>query len=347
MSRLFAAPRTEFQTCEISHSMSEPLLPVELSNVHFFERAQAQTQPPQGPNLKRLKNSRKSGTSPEKHKPHQDVPPLIRETTTQPTMKNPILSLVRTGILSAGVLALFCAAGPSPKPVIKNVVLVHGAWVDGSGWQPVSDLLTRRGYRVSVVQIPETSFPADVATVKRVLARQPGPCILVGHSYGGSVICEAGVDPHVAGLVYVAAHAPDVGEDEATLGAKTPSVLAKTPGAIQVTSDGFTMVKPELFPKLFAPDLSKDVADFMALSQVPAQKNVFRTPLTAAAWKTKPSWGIVAGADQIISPDLEKWYYERAGSHWIEIKGVGHDIYRARPKVVASVIEQAAQNSLK
>lgn len=226
---------------------------------------------------------------------------------------------------------------------INNIVLVHGAWVDGSGWRPVSDILTKKGYSVTVVQIPETSFQADVAAVKRALSLQPGPCILVAHSYGGSVITEAGSGPRVAGLVYVAAHAPDVGEDEAALGAKTPSVLAKTKGAIQVTADGFTSLKPELFPKLFAPDLPRGRAEFMARSQVQAAAKVFRTPLTAAAWRSKPSWGIVAGADQIISPALEQWYYERAKSKWIVVDGVGHDIYEARPRIVASVIEQAAQ----
>jgi pimeloyl-ACP methyl ester carboxylesterase len=228
---------------------------------------------------------------------------------------------------------------------INNIVLVHGAWVDGSGWKPVSDILIKRGYRVSIVQEPETSFQADVAAVKRVLAEQPGPCILVAHSYGGSVITEAGVHPKVAGLVYVAAHAPDVGEDEGALGAKMPSVLAKTKGAIQVTPDSFTFLKPELFPALFAADLRRDRADFMARSQVLAMAQVFHTPLAAAAWRSKPSWGIVAGADQIINPDLEKWYYNRARSRWIVVDGVGHDIYEARPKAVASVIEQAAQSA--
>lgn len=228
---------------------------------------------------------------------------------------------------------------------IKNIVLVHGAWVDGSGWRPVSDILTRKGYSVTVVQIPETSFQDDVVAVKRALALQSGKCILVAHSYGGSVVSEAGVDPRVAGLVYVAAHAPDVGEDEAALGAKTPSVLAKTKGAIQVTPDGFTYLKPELFPKLFAPDLPRGRAEFMAQSQVLAAAKVFRTPLTAAAWRSKPSWGIVAGADQIISPALEQWYYKRAKSKWIVVDDVGHDIYEARPKIVASVIEQAARGA--
>src|SRR6476659_6252463 len=132
------------------------------------------------------------------------------------------------------VLAAFAfTAAPSMAAPVKNIVLVHGAWVDGSGWRPVYDILIKDGYNVTMVQEPETSFEGDVAAAKRILDLQPGPCIPVGHSYGGSIITEAGVDPHVVGLVYVAAHAPDVGEDEGALGKKTPSVLAKTEGAIR------------------------------------------------------------------------------------------------------------------
>lgn len=172
---------------------------------------------------------------------------------------------------------------------MKNIVLVHGAWVDASGWKPVYDILTREGFKVTMVQEPETSFAADVAAAKRVLDLQDGPTLLVGHSYGGSIISEAGVHPHVAGLVYVAAHAPDVGEDEGDLGKKTPSVLAKTEGAIEKTPDGYTYLNPEEFPKLFAPDLPRERAEFVARSQVLAAASVFSTPLTAAAWDTKPS----------------------------------------------------------
>ncbi len=151
-------------------------------------------------------------------------------------------------------LTVFAVTAQAAAP-IKNIVLVHGAWVDGSGWKPVYDILTRDGFKVSIVQEPETSFANDVAATKRTLDLQDGPAILVGHSYGGSVITEAGVHPKVAGLVYVAAHAPDVGEDEGALGKKTPSVLGKTAGAIKKTPDGFTYLDPALFPKLFAPDL--------------------------------------------------------------------------------------------
>jgi pimeloyl-ACP methyl ester carboxylesterase len=152
------------------------------------------------------------------------------------------------------------------------------------------------------------------------------------------------VHPKVAGLVYVAAHAPDVGEDEGALGKKMPSVLAKTEGAIKVTPDKFTYLNPAEFPKLFAPDLPRERAEFVARSQVLAAAQVFTAPLTAAAWKTKPSWGIVAGGDKIINPDLERWYYARAKSHTTEIPGASHSVYESHPKEVAAVITNAARS---
>ena len=191
------------------------------------------------------------------------------------------------------VAAAFClasmAAPASAADPLKNIVLVHGAWVDASGWKPVYEILSKDGFHVTMVQEPETSFADDVAATKRILDLQDGPTLLVGHSYGGSIITQAGVHPSVVGLVYVAAHAPDVGEDEAALGKKTPSVLAKTEGAIKKTPDQFTYLNPADFPKLFAPDLPRERAEFVARSQVLAAAKVFSTPLTAAAWKTKPS----------------------------------------------------------
>jgi pimeloyl-ACP methyl ester carboxylesterase len=156
------------------------------------------------------------------------------------------------------------------------------------------------------------------------------------------LVVALGIDPHVVGLVYVAAHAPDVGEDEGALGKKTPSVLAKKEGAIKKTADGFTYLNPADFPELFAPDLPREQAVFESRSQVLAAATVFSTPLTAAAWKTKPSWAIVPLADKIINPDLEKWYYQRAHSHTIEIPGASHSVYESHPKQVADQIEQAA-----
>ncbi len=245
----------------------------------------------------------------------------------------------------AASLSLAATAVPASAEPVKNIVLVHGAWVDASGWKPVYEILIKEGFHVTMVQEPETSFADDVTATKRVLDLQNGPTLLVGHSYGGSIITEAGVHPNVVGLVYVAAHAPDVGEDEAALGKKTPSVLAKTDGAIKKTPDGFTYLDPAQFPKLFAPDLPRERADFVARSQVLAAAQVFSTPLTAAAWKTKPSWGVVAEADQIINPDLERWYYARAKSHTTEIKGASHSVYESHPEEVAAVITNAARHA--
>ena len=240
-------------------------------------------------------------------------------------------------------LSLVSTAMPASAEPLKNIVLVHGAWVDASGWKAVYDILRKEGFNVTMVQEPETSFADDVTAAKRVLDMQDGPTLLVGHSYGGSIITEAGVHPNVAGLVYVAAHAPDVGEDEAALGKKTPSVLAKTEGAIKKTPDGFTYLNRPDFLTLFAPDVPRERAEFSSRSQVLAAAQVFSTPLTAAAWKTKPSWGIVAAGDQIINPDLERWYYARAKSHTTEIKGASHSVYESHPKEVAAVITEAAR----
>jgi pimeloyl-ACP methyl ester carboxylesterase len=254
------------------------------------------------------------------------------------------MKLPRILLAVASAFLTATATLPASAQALKNIVLVHGAWVDASGWRSVYDILSREGFNVTMVQEPETSFQDDVAATKRTLDLQDGPTLLVGHSYGGSVITEAGVHPIVVGLVYVAAHAPDVGEDESTLGKKTPSVLAKTPGAITVTPDGYTFLGTSDYLKLFAPDVPRADAEFAARSQVLASSKVFGTPLTAAAWKTKPSWGIVAGNDQIINPDLERWYYARAKSRTTEIPGASHSVYVSHAKEVAAVITQAARS---
>jgi len=246
------------------------------------------------------------------------------------------------------IVAALCLAStvvPASADPLKNIVLVHGAWVDASGWKPVYEILTKEGFHVTMVQEPETSFADDVAARSGFSTFRMVPTLLVGHSYGGSIVTEAGVHPNVVGLVYVAAHAPDIGEDEATLGKKTPSILARTEGAIRKTPDEFTYLNPAEFPKLFAPDLPRERAEFVARSQVLAAAKVFSTPLTAAAWKTKPSWGVVAASDKIINPDLERWYYARAKSHTTEIKGASHSVYESHPREVAAVIADAARKA--
>src|SRR5580693_10205233 len=225
---------------------------------------------------------------------------------------------------------------------VRNIVLVHGAWADGSGWKGVYEILVKDGYNVSVVQEPETSFQDDVVATKRVLALQDGPCILVAHSYGGAVITEAGADPSAVGLVYVAAHMPDSGEKESEDGKRFPSDLAKS-GAIKKTPDGFTYIDPGRFHELFAADLPAEQAAFMARSQVFNFADNFSATITTAAWRSKPSWMLVAGSDRTISPDLERWYAKRANSHTVEVAGASHCIYVSHPKEVADVIESAAR----
>jgi pimeloyl-ACP methyl ester carboxylesterase len=232
-------------------------------------------------------------------------------------------------------------AQTSSMPV-KNIVLVHGAWADGSGWKGVYDILFKDGYNVSIVQEPETSFKDDVTATKRTLTLQSGPCILVAHSYGGAVITEAGTDPSVAGLVYVAAHMPDAGEKESEDGNRFPSDLAKS-GAIKKTPDGFTYIDPAQFHELFAADLPDDRAAFMARSQVFNRADNFSATISTAAWRTKPSWMVVAGSDRTINPDLERWYAQRAKSHTVEVAGASHVVYVSHPKEVADVIESAAR----
>jgi pimeloyl-ACP methyl ester carboxylesterase len=227
---------------------------------------------------------------------------------------------------------------------VRNVVLVHGAWADGSGWKGVYDILIKDGYNVSLVQEPETSFQEDVAATKRTLALQDGPCILVAHSYGGAVITEAGTDPSVAGLVYIAAHMPDAGENESDDGKRFPSDLSKS-GAIKKTADGFTYLDPAQFHEYFAADLSAEQAAFMARSQVMNKAENFRGVITTAAWKTKPSWMLVAGADRTINRDLERWYATRAGSHKVEVAGASHSVYVSHPKEVAALIEEVASHA--
>lgn len=227
---------------------------------------------------------------------------------------------------------------------IRNIVLVHGAWADGSGWKGVSDILVRDGYQVSIVQEPETSFKEDVAATRRVLAQQDGQCILVAHSYGGAVITVAGVDPSVVGLVYIAAHMPDAGESEAEDGKRFPSDLSKST-AIKKTPDGFTYLDPTQFHEYFAADLTEEQAAFMARSQVLNFAENFKAVITTPAWRSKPSWMLVAGADRTINPDLERWYAARAKSHKVEVPGASHSVYVSRPKEVVALIEDAASHA--
>ena len=224
---------------------------------------------------------------------------------------------------------------------VKNVVLVHGGFVDGAGWEGVYKILKKDGYNVSIVQNPTISLEDDVAVTKRVLAAQDGPAILVGHSYGGAVITEAGNDPKVAGLVYITAFAPDKGESVATL-IKDPPPGAPVP-PILPPQDGYLFLDREKFRASFAADVDAEKAAFMADSQVPWGVEALSGKISEPAWKTKPSWYLVATEDKMIPPDAQRFMSQRAGSTVVEAKG-SHAIYVSQPDAVAAVIEQAAKS---
>lgn len=243
-------------------------------------------------------------------------------------------------LLTAAALTASTSLAAAPAPGVRNVVLVHGAFADGSGWQPVAEILEKDGYTVSIVQEPETSFAQDVTATTRVLDGLQGRAVLVGHSYGGAIITQAGNDPHVASLVYVAAFVPDEGDTILSQIEKAPPAAT----SIAPTPDGYLLVDPARFPADFAADLPGAQAHFMAISQVPWNKAILTTPITAPAWKSKPAYGIVARQDRMINPDLERQMYRHAGASVTEIKG-SHAVFISQPRAVAEVIERAARAS--
>jgi pimeloyl-ACP methyl ester carboxylesterase len=222
---------------------------------------------------------------------------------------------------------------------IRNIVLVHGGFVDGSGWAAVYKILKNDGYNVVVVQNPTLSLADDVAVTKRAIVAQGGPVLLVGHSYGGAVITEAGTDPKVAGLVYIAAFAPDKGESVSSL-IKDPLPGAPVP-PILPPQDGFLFLDQEKFRFSFAADVDADTATFMASSQVPWGVEALAGTITQPAWRTKPSWYLVSTEDRMIPPPAQRTMSKRAGSTVTEVAG-SHAIYVSQPKSVASFIEKAA-----
>jgi pimeloyl-ACP methyl ester carboxylesterase len=224
---------------------------------------------------------------------------------------------------------------------MNNIVLVHGGFVDGSGWQGVYKTLKKDGYNVSIVQNPTLSLADDVAVTKRTLASQDGPVILVGHSYGGAVITEAGNDPKVAGLVYITAFAPDKGESVATL-IKDPPPGAPVP-PILPPQDGYLFLDRGKFRASFAADVDAEKAAFMADSQVPWGVEALSGNISEPAWKAKPSWYMIATDDKMIPPEAQRSMAKRAGSTVVEVKG-SHAIYVSQPVAVAALIEQAAKS---
>lgn len=219
---------------------------------------------------------------------------------------------------------------------MRNVALVHGAWADGSGWQGTHDILRARGYNVSVVQNPLTSLAADVAAVDRILARQDGPTLLVGHSYGGVVITEAGAAANVVGLVYIAAFVPDAGESVASL------IEGGAPPPLQPSADGFLFFNPVLFPQVFAHDLPTAQGAFLAAAQRPPAGVAFGTPVSHAAWRSRRSWYVLATEDRIIPPAAQRQMATRANAVITEVRG-SHAVYISQPKAVAAAIDAAAR----
>ena len=265
-------------------------------------------------------------------------------------MMTPVATLACTmrrmvvGPLSAMACVLLFGTAPMPpkQPLeVKNVVLVHGGFVDGSGWEGVHRILKKNGYKVTIVQNPTISLAGDVAVTKQAIAAMDGPVILVGHSYGGVVITEAGNDPKVAGLVYVAAFAPDKGESVASL-IKDPKPGAPVP-PILPPQNGFLFLDRGKFAASFAADVNKETAEFMADSQVPWGEEALRGAITEPSWRAKPSWYLVATEDKMIPPEAQRGMSKRAASDTIEVRG-SHAVYISQAQSVAALIQQAANS---
>src|SRR3977135_9290 len=251
-----------------------------------------------------------------------------------------------TAATHCGILSLFVlgfggsvVAQTGPRAPGKNCVLVHGGFVDGSGWEGVYKILKKDGYNVAVVQNPTISLADDIAVTKRAIANQNGPVLLVGHSYGGAVITEAGNDPKVVGLVYVAAFAPDKGESVSTLIANPPPGAPQPP--ILPPQDGYLFLDKAKFPASFAGDVKPDAAAFMADSQVPWGVEALSGTISQPAWKTKPSWYLLVTEDKMIPPPAQRFMSQRAGATVDEVAG-SHAIYVSRPDAVAAIIKKAA-----
>jgi len=247
---------------------------------------------------------------------------------------------IMTIILSMGENTM---AQTKSTAVVKNIVIVHGGLVDGSGWEGVYNILKKDGYTVTIVQNPTISLADDVAVTNRAIAVQNGPVILVGHSYGGTVITEAGNDPKVAGLVYIAAFALDKGESVSLL-IKDPPPGAPVPPILPPV-DGFLLLDKAKFPVSFASDVSPEKAEFMADSQVPWGVDALGGTISEAAWKAKPTWYLLTTEDRMLPPDAQRLMSKRAGATVVEVKS-SHAVYVSHPQAVAHIIEEAARGAL-
>ena len=250
-----------------------------------------------------------------------------------------ILARLLSATASLVAIGAVMPAQAAPAGAVKNIVLVHGAFADGSGWKAVAAILTRDGYEVSIVQPPETSLEDDIAATNRVLNVQDGPAVLVGHSYGGAIITGAGNNSHVKALVYVAAFQPDTGESLGSLAASMPPAGAP----LKASPDGFLYIDGASFRADFAADLPMEITSFMARSQVGLSVKAAAAANVSPAWKIKPSFAVVATHDRSINPNLERSMYKRSGSEVIELPS-SHAVYMSHPAEVAALIERAAKS---
>src|SRR6185437_11530812 len=253
---------------------------------------------------------------------------------------------MRTILLSAATVLLAGTAwvGPAhsaelPKGAAHNIVLVHGAFVDQTSWQPVADILSKKGYNVTLVENPLTSLAADVDATKQALAKQDGKTVLVGHSWGGVVITQAGDDPKVSALVYVSAFAPDVGESLASLAKAGPATEGTA--AIHPDATGNLTIDPKVFPSAVAADLPPEIAEHLANSQLPLNHVAFEAPVTVAAWHDKPTFDVISTKDKVIAPEAQKSFASRMKAQTTEVAG-SHASLVVHAKQVAEVIEKAA-----
>jgi pimeloyl-ACP methyl ester carboxylesterase len=253
-------------------------------------------------------------------------------------MRNLLFSAV--AIFMAGTaFAAPAQSAPLPKGAAHNIVLVHGAFVDQTSWQPVADILTKKGYNVTLVENPLTSLAADVDATKQALAKQDGKTVLVGHSWGGMVITQAGDDPKVSALVYVSAFAPDVGESMASLAKAGPATEGSA--AIHPDEKGDLYIDPKVFPSAVAADLPLQIAESLANSQLPLNHTAFEAPVDTAAWHDKPTFYVITTKDKVLAPQAQKMFAARIKAQTTEIAG-SHASLVVHAKEVAAVIEKAA-----
>jgi pimeloyl-ACP methyl ester carboxylesterase len=269
------------------------------------------------------------------HSPADLVPSDIQQ---DHSMRNIILSAI-TALLAGSTFVGSANSAELPKGAAHNIVLVHGAFVDHTSWQPVADILTKKGYNVTLVENPLTSLTADVDATKQALAKQDGKTVLVGHSWAGVVITQAGNDPKVSALVYVSAFAPDVGESLASLSKSGPPTEGGN--AIHPDAKGNLYIDPKVFPSAVAADLPPEIAEHLANSQMPLSLAAFEAPVTIAAWHDKPTFDVITTKDKVIAPEAQKFFAKRMNAQVTEIAG-SHASLVVHAKEVAEVIEKAA-----